>query len=603
MRQTFDIKGGPQDGRAHLPLLRKELTAMGLDGFYVPHDDEYQNEYLPDANERLAWVSGFTGSFGNAFVFTDKAVIFADGRYTIQAADQTAPELWERQGIPSPGAFGWLAKQKLSGKTVGYDPRLISPNEVTELKAAAAKSGATLVAVEENPIDKAWEGRPPQPTAPVDPYNVKYAGKAHDEKRAEIGEALAEAGVDAAVLTSPASIAWAFNIRGGDVFCTPLPLGRAILFKDGTADLFLDEVKVSPKLRKHLGNTVTLRPLSEVERGLGELAGKTVSLDPDVASSWFFDTVEAAGGKIVRQRDPVALPRACKNEAEIKGTTAAHIRDGVALTRFLHWLDTEAQSGDVTEIDATIKLESLRDDVDGLKDLSFPSISGAVEHGALPHYRVSEASDRKLVRGSLFLIDSGGQYPDGTTDVTRTVPIGEPTDQMRRHYTLVLKGHIALATVRFPPGTTGTHLDILARHALWQAGLDYQHGTGHGVGVYLGVHEGPHRIAKPWNAVPLAPGMIVSNEPGYYREGEYGIRIENLQYVTPAAPIEGGEIDMLGFECLTMAPLARDLIDVKMLSKDERKYVNDYHRSVWKALSRKLPDDVKAWLKAATARI
>ena len=603
MRQTFDIKGGPQDGRAHLPLLRKELTAMGLDGFYVPHDDEYQNEYLPDANERLAWVSGFTGSFGNAFVFTDKAVIFADGRYTIQAADQTAPELWERQGIPSPGAFGWLAKQKLSGKTVGYDPRLISPNEVTELKAAAAKSGATLVAVEENPIDKAWEGRPPQPTAPVDPYNVKYAGKAHDEKRAEIGEALAEAGVDAAVLTSPASIAWAFNIRGGDVFCTPLPLGRAILFKDGTADLFLDEVKVSPKLRKHLGNTVTLRPLSEVEQGLGELAGKTVSLDPDVASSWFFDTVEAAGGKIVRQRDPVALPRACKNEAEIKGTTAAHIRDGVALTRFLHWLDTEAQSGDKTEIDATIKLESLRDDVDGLKDLSFPSISGAVEHGALPHYRVSEASDRKLVRGSLFLIDSGGQYPDGTTDVTRTVPIGEPTDQMRRHYTLVLKGHIALATVRFPPGTTGTHLDILARHALWQAGLDYQHGTGHGVGVYLGVHEGPHRIAKPWNAVPLAPGMIVSNEPGYYREGEYGIRIENLQYVTRAAPIEGGEIDMLGFECLTMAPLARDLIDVKMLSKDERKYVNDYHRSVWKALNRKLPDDVKAWLKAATARI
>jgi Xaa-Pro aminopeptidase len=257
----------------------------------------------------------------------------------------------------------------------------------------------------------------------------------------------------------------------------------------------------------------------------------------------------------------------------------------------------------MTEIDATIRLETLRDEVDGLKDLSFPSISGAVEHGALPHYRVSEASDRKLVRGSLFLIDSGGQYPDGTTDVTRTVPIGEPTEQMRRHYTLVLKGHIALATVRFPPGTTGTHLDILARHALWQAGLDYQHGTGHGVGVYLGVHEGPHRISKVWNAVPLVPGMIVSNEPGYYREGEYGIRIENLQYITPAAPIEGGEIDMLGFECLTMAPLARDLIDVKMLSKDERKYVNDYHRSVWKALNRKLPDDVKAWLKAATARI
>ena len=603
MRQTFDIKGGPQDGRAHLPLLRKELGNMGLDGFYVPHDDEYQNEYLPDANERLAWVSGFTGSFGSAFVFTDRAVLFADGRYTLQAADQTAPELWERQGIPEPGAFGWLAKQKLGGKKIGYDPRLMSPNDVTALKAAADEAGAALVAVEENPIDQAWEGRPPQPTAEVVPHNVKFAGVAHDDKRAEIGKALEEAGVDAAVLTSPASLAWAFNIRGGDVYCTPLPLGRAILYKDGTADLFLDEVKVSPKLRKHLGNTVTVRPLSEVEEGLGELTGKTVSLDPDLASAWFFDKVEAAGGKIVRQRDPVALPRACKNEAEIKGTTAAHVRDGVALTRFLHWLDTEAQSGQVTEIEATMKLEGFRDEIAELADLSFPSISGAVEHGALPHYRVSEASDRTLARGSLYLIDSGGQYQDGTTDVTRTVPIGDPSADMIRHYTLVLKGHIALATVRFPPGTTGTHLDVLARHPLWQAGLDYQHGTGHGVGVYLGVHEGPHRIAKPWNAVPLAPGMIVSNEPGYYREGQYGIRIENLQYVTPPAPIEGGEIDMLGFECLTFAPLARRLIDVKLLSKDERKYVNHYHKRVWKLLNRKLPDDVKAWLKEATARI
>nr|WP_321439816.1 aminopeptidase P family protein [uncultured Hyphomonas sp.] len=603
MRQTFDIKGGPQDGRAHLPLLRKELGNMGLDGFYVPHDDEYQNEYLPDANERLAWVSGFTGSFGSAFVFTDKAVIFADGRYTIQAADQTDPDLWERQAIPEPGAFGWLAKQKLAGKTVGYDPRLMSPNDVALLQAAAKKSGASLVAVDANPIDTAWTDRPLQPMAEVAPYHVKYAGVAHDEKRADIGKALEEDGVDAAVLTSPASLAWAFNIRGGDVMCTPLPLGRAIMHKDGTADLFLDEAKVSPKLRKHLGNTVTVRPLSEIDEGLGELSGKTVSLDPDLASAWFFDTVEAAGGTIVRQRDPVALPRACKNEAEIKGTTAAHIRDGVAVTRFLHWLDTEGQSGKVTEIEAAIRLENFRDEYDSLKDLSFPSISGAVEHGALPHYTVSEASNRTLERGSLYLIDSGGQYPDGTTDITRTVPIGEPTADMIRHYTLVLKGHIALAAVRFPQGTTGTHLDVLARHALWQAGLDYQHGTGHGVGVYLGVHEGPHRISKVWNDVPLMPGMIVSNEPGYYREGQYGIRIENLQYITPAAPIEGGEIDMLGFENLTFAPLARDLIDVKLLTKDERKYVNDYHKQVWKSLNRKLPDDAKAWLKEATKRI
>lgn len=603
MRQTFDIKGGPQDGRTHLPLLRHELAAQGLNGLYVPHDDEYQNEYLPDANERLAWATGFTGSFGSAFVFTDKAVLFADGRYTLQAADQTDPALVNVEGIPDPGAFGWLAKQSLAGKRLGYDPRLMSPNDVAALGAAAAKAGCVLVAVTENPIDKAWKGRPPQPMEKVVPHAVKHAGAAHTDKLDAVGVQLARDGADAAVLTSPASLAWAFNIRGGDVSCTPLPLGRAIVYADGSAELFIDEAKTDGALRRHLGNTVTLRPLSQLEDGLASLSGKTVSLDPDVASAWFFDRLAASGAKILRQRDPVALPRACKNASEIKGTTAAHARDGVALTRFLHWLDTEAQSGEVTEIDTVMKLEAFREDLGSLSDLSFPSISGAGPNGALPHYRVSTASNRKLARGSLFLIDSGGQYLDGTTDVTRTVPIGQPSGDMIRHYTLVLKGHIALAAVRFPAGTTGTHLDILARHALYQAGLDYQHGTGHGVGVYLGVHEGPHRIAKVWNAVPLMPGMIVSNEPGFYKAGEYGIRIENLQYVTPPAAIPGGEIPMLGFECLTFAPLARRLIDVKLLSKEERAYVNDYHKRVWKLLNRKLEGEVKDWLKAACARI
>ncbi|OZB14334.1 MAG: X-Pro aminopeptidase [Hyphomonas sp. 34-62-18] len=603
MRQTFDIKGGPQDGRAHLPLLRRELERQGLDGFYVPHDDEYQNEYLPDANERLAWVSGFTGSFGSAFVFAGKAVLFADGRYTLQAGDQTDPALFEVVGIPDPGAFGWLAQQSLKGKKVGYDPRLMSPNDVAALAAAAAKAGAELVAVSENPIDAAWTDRPPQPMAKVVPQAVKHAGVAHTDKLEAVGAQLARDGADAAVLTSPASLAWAFNIRGGDVSCTPLPLGRAILHADGSAELFIDEEKIDAALRRHLGNRVTLRPLIKLDEGLKGLSGKTVSLDPDVASAWFFDALKEAGANILRQRDPVALPRACKNEAEIKGTTAAHIRDGVALTKFLHWLDTEAQSGEVTEIDAVMKLEAFREELGNLNDLSFPSISGAGPNGALPHYRVSTASNRKLDRGTLFLIDSGGQFLDGTTDVTRTVPIGTPTEEMRANYTRVLKGHIALATVRFPPGTTGTHLDVLARHALWQAGLDYQHGTGHGVGVYLGVHEGPHRIAKPWNPVPLMPGMIVSNEPGYYKAGDYGIRIENLQYVTPAEQIPGGEIAMLGFECLTFAPLARDLIDVKMLTREERKYVNDYHKRVLKLLGRKLDGEVKDWLKKACAKI
>ena len=599
MRQTFDIKGGPQDGRAHLPPVRDQLKAQGLDGLYVPHEDEYQNEYLPDANERLAWVSGFTGSFGSAFVFTDRAVIFADGRYTIQVADQTDPDLWEIQNVPEPGPFGWLKSQDMSGKKIGYDPKLMSPNDVSAMQSAAKMAGAELVAVSDNPIDLAWEDRPEQPSAQVVVHDVKYAGVAHDEKRQHIGKDLKAEKLDAAIITSPASIAWAFNIRGGDVSCTPLPLGRAILFADGSAELYLDEVKVSDALRQHLGNSVTLRPLSDLEEGLAGLKGKSVSVDPDVASAWFFDQLEQVGAKAVRQRDPVALPKACKNEAELAGTSAAHIRDGIALTRFLHWLDTEAQSGEVTEIDAAIKLEEFRESLGGLDDLSFPTISGAGPNGALPHYRVSTASNRKLERGSLYLVDSGGQYLDGTTDVTRTVPIGDPSADMRRHYTLVLKGHIALAAVRFPHGTTGTHLDVLARHALWQAGLDYQHGTGHGVGVYLGVHEGPQRIAKAWNAIPLVEGMIVSNEPGYYRAGQYGIRIENLQYVTPASQIEGGELDMYGFECLTFAPLARDLIDLTLLTEEERAWVDAYHAQVYEHLADGLDGDVKDWLRAA----
>ena len=599
MRQTFDIKGGPQDGREHLPLVRQQLSKQGLDGFYVPHDDEYQNEYLPEANERLAWVSGFTGSFGSAFVFSDKAVLFADGRYTLQAVDQTDPDLWDTQAIPDPGAFGWLKAQAMTGKRIGYDPKLMSPNDVAALEKAASLSGAELVSVQENPIDAAWADRPDQPAALVVPYDVKYAGVAHDEKRADIGKALKSDRLDAAIITSPASIAWAFNIRGGDVSCTPLPLGRAILFADGSSELYLDEVKVTDDLRQHLGNGVTLRPLAQLEAGLAALKGKAVSLDPSVASAWFFDQLETAGADIVRQDDPVALPKACKNPAEIAGSKAAHLRDGVALTRFLHWLDTEAQSGEVTEIDAAIRLEEFRDDLGGLNDLSFPTISGAGPNGAQPHYRVSMASNRKLEQGSLYLVDSGGQYLDGTTDVTRTVPIGDPSPDMRRHYTLVLKGHIALADVRFPVGTTGTHLDILARHALWQAGLDYQHGTGHGVGVYLGVHEGPQRISRGMSPVALEPGMIVSNEPGYYREGEYGIRIENLQFVTSPASIEGGEIDMLGFECLTFAPLARGLVDLASLTQQERDWVDAYHARVYELLAGRLDGEVKDWLRAA----
>ncbi|WP_084397867.1 aminopeptidase P family protein [Henriciella aquimarina] len=601
MRQNFDVKGGPQLGRQNLPRLRDAMRAQGLDGFYVPHEDEYQNEYLPACNDRLAWATGFTGSAGAAMVFQDSAVIFADGRYTLQVRDQTDPELIEVQALPEPGPFGWLAKQALKSKTLGYDPKLMTPNDLATLEESAKKAGVSLKAVETNPIDAAWEDRPAEPMAKVVPQATKYAGEDAGEKRAKIAETLKEDGADAAVITSPASVAWAFNIRGGDVACSPLPLSRAILNSDGSADLFLDPQKSSDEVREHLGNQVRLRPMDELEPALAELKGKTVSLDPALASAWFFRALEDAGADIVRKRDPVLLPKACKNDTEIAGTEAAHIRDGAALTRFLHWLATDAQSGDVTEIDAALKLESFREALGDLNDLSFETISGAGPHGALPHYRVSSASNLKLERGSLYLVDSGGQYLDGTTDVTRTVPIGEPSADMRQHYTLVLKGHIALATVRFPEGTTGTHLDTLARYPLWQAGLDYDHGTGHGVGVYLGVHEGPQRIAKPWNSVALAPGMIVSNEPGFYREGQYGIRIENLQYVTPPADIPGGERKMLGFRNLTWAPLARDLIDLDRLSQAERDWVDAYHAEVLEKIGPLVEGEVSEWLKAQCA--
>ncbi|MEM7765971.1 MAG: aminopeptidase P family protein [Pseudomonadota bacterium] len=603
MRQDFDVRGGPLIAPRSLPKLRAAMADMGLDGFYIPHEDEYQNEYLPDANERLAWATGFTGSAGAAWIFRDRAVLFVDGRYTLQAGDQAPDHLFSYVPTPDPGPAGWLSGETLTGLTLGYDAKLVTPNEAQRLEDAARRAGATLRAVAANPIDVAWTDRPPQPVTPIVPHPNDKAGRSSADKRNEIAATLTARDADAAVITAPASIAWLFNIRGGDVARSPLPLSRAIVRNDGTAALYLNPDKVSDRLLAHLGNEVAVMPETELADGLKGLSGQAVSIDPDTASAWFFDQLTEAGATLVRSADPVLLPKACKNETEIAGTRAAHIRDGVAVTRFLHWLDTDAQSGGVTEIDAAQTLEGFREELGGVEDLSFDTISGAGPNGALPHYRVSSASNRALEAGSLYLVDSGAQYLDGTTDVTRTVVIGRPTDEMRRHYTLVLKGHIAFARVRFPEGTTGTHLDTLARHALWQAGLDYDHGTGHGVGVYLGVHEGPQRIAKAWNSVPLQPGMIVSNEPGYYREGAYGIRIENLQVVTPASDIAGGERPMLGFETLTFAPLARALIDTALLRGEERDWVDAYHRDVLAKVGAALPDELSGWLGEACAPI
>jgi len=603
MIQNYDVQGGPEYGQKNLPKLRKALSEAHLDGFLIPHEDEYQNEYLPDCNERLMWATGFTGSAGAAIVLTHKAAMFVDGRYTLQVRAQVDGKLFGYESIEDKGMTKWLTANTSKGDVIGYDPKLHSPNAIKTLKAAAARSGATLKALNSNPIDKAWNDRPPEPEAPLTIQPVDLAGESHSEKRARIGQKIADMGADMALITSPASIAWLLNIRGGDVMCTPLPLSTVTINTAGQVDLFVKPSKVTPEINTHLGNDVSIKTEDELSQALKALTGKTVMADPSTTSAWYFQRLEEASATLLRAQDPIALPKASKNSAEIAGTTLAHKRDAVPLIKFLHWLDTEAQSGAFDEIEAAIKLEQFRHDTGVLKDLSFESISGAGSNGAHCHYRVNKATTKRLEKGSLFLIDSGGQYQDGTTDVTRTVPIGKPTDEMRERFTLVLKGHISLALVRFPKGTTGSNLDVLARHALWQYGLDYDHGTGHGVGVYLGVHEGPQRISKTPNVTALEPGMIVSNEPGYYKEDGYGIRIENLQYVTKAREIKGGERPMMGFETLTLAPINRDLIVAAMLSETELNYVNDYHARVWAEIGPSVAGDVKDWLKSACQEI
>ncbi|MFN3583146.1 aminopeptidase P family protein [Phenylobacterium sp.] len=602
MRQTFDETTDRSFGPKHVPLIRKAMEAQGLDGFLVPHEDEHQNEYLPAANDRLAWATGFTGSAGAAVILKDKAAVFVDGRYTIQVRDQVDPDFFEIRDLVDGGVPAYLETVAKRGQTIGYDPRLHSPDALHHLKTAAARAGAELKPVASNPLDEAWgAARPPQPTAPVVPHPLEYAGEDSATKRAGVGEIVEKKGADAAVITAPGSLAWLFNIRGGDVIRTPLPLGQAILNKDGTARLFLDPAKVTPELPAWLGNQVRLETPDDLPQALADLKGKRVAIDPAQSSAWYFEALAKAGAEVVRAEDPCAIPRACKNPVEIEGTRKAHARDGAALTRFLHWLGTEGQETPPDEITAVQKLEAFREATGALKDLSFDTIAGALSNGAICHYRPTARLNKRAEKGSLLLVDSGGQYLDGTTDVTRTVAIGEPSREMCERFTLVLKGHLALARVRFPAGTTGSQLDALARLALWEHGLDYDHGTGHGVGSYLGVHEGPQRIAKAPNTVALRPGMIVSNEPGYYKEGEYGIRIENLQFVTEAQDIPGGERPMHGFETLTLAPIDRRLVVKDLLTPVELAQFDAYHARVREVVGPLVDGEVRAWLDEVTA--
>jgi Xaa-Pro aminopeptidase len=604
MRQTFDETTDPSFGARHVPMIRAAMIEQGVDGFLIPHEDEFQNEYLPAANDRLAWATGFTGSAGAAVVLKDKAAIFVDGRYALQVRDQVDGDLFEIRDLIEGGVPAYLRETAQPGWVIGYDPRLHSPEALERLRAAAVKAGAALRPVASNPLDQAWgAARPVQPTAPVVSHPLEYAGEDSAAKRARIGAALAEQGAAAAVITSPASIAWLFNIRGGDVIRSPLPLAQAILNADGTARLFLDPAKVTADLPAWLGNQVRLEAPADLDGALADLKGHPVLVDPAQSAAWYGEALKNAGAAIVEAADPCALPRARKNAVEIEGARRAHVRDGAALTRFLHWVDTEGQETLPDEIEVVGRLEAFREAGGAMKDLSFDTIAGATANGAVCHYHPSRRLNRRTERGSLLLVDSGAQYLDGTTDVTRTLAIGEPTAEMRERFTLVLKGNLALARVRFPVGTTGSALDALARAPLWAAGLDYDHGTGHGVGSYLGVHEGPQRIAKQPNAVALLPGMIVSNEPGYYKAGAYGIRIENLQVVTEAAPIAGGERPMMGFETLTLAPIDRRLVARDLLTDEERAQLDAYHARVLTVVGPIVPPVVARWLEGACAPI
>ena len=589
---------------ARLEDLRAELKRRGLDGFVVPRADEHQGEYVPRRSQRLGWLTGFAGSAGLAIALADKAAIFVDGRYTLAVRAQVDTAAFVPHQIPEESPEQWIATNLPRGGKLGFDPWLQTVDGYERFARACQRAGGSFVAVESNPVDSVWHDRAPAPRAPGVAQPVGFAGEASETKRARVAQAIAAKGADAALITAPDSIAWLLNVRGGDVPRTPFPLGFAVLHADGHVDLYMDRRKVPDRTAAWLGNAVTLAPPEELGSALDALGqtGKRVLIETATAPYWTATRLQAAGVTIVRDADPVSLPKACKNKVELDGIRSAHRRDGVAVSRFLGWLARESKTGKLREIEVSDRLQALRQETGKLRDLSFDTISGAGPNGAIVHYRASEATERTLEPGSLYLVDSGAQYRDGTTDITRTVAVGTPSPEMRDRFTRVLKGHIALATARFPVGTSGSQLDALARYALWQVGLDYDHGTGHGVGAYLSVHEGPHRISKMPNTVALQPGMIVSNEPGYYKAGGYGIRIENLIAVKEAE-IEGADRRYLEFETLTLAPIDLACVEPKLLTEAERQWLNEYHRRVRETVEPEADEATRTWLAEATRPI
>jgi Xaa-Pro aminopeptidase len=599
--QTFDE---PETGvalTARLSAFREELTKRNLSGFVVPRADQQQNEYVAPSEERLAWLTGFTGSAGMAIVLAREAAVFVDGRYTLQAGKQVDTRAWAVEPLADPPPESWLAQHLAAGDRLGFDPWLHTTAAAEKLGTACAKVGAELVAVDSNPVDAIWTERPGQPLAAVTLHGKQFSGELEADKLKRIEAEITKLNADALVLSDSHAVAWTFNIRGGDVAHTPLPLSYALVPKSGRPTLFIDHRKLANSVRDHLEQTATVVEPAALTSKLIELSksGAQIALDSATAADALTRLISSAGGNALRGSDPVALLKAVKNETEIAGTRTAHRRDAVALARFLAWVDREAPSGKLTEIDAVEALETFRRDTGALKDVSFPTISGTGPNGAIVHYRVTRKSNRRIAQGDLLLIDSGAQYEDGTTDVTRTIAIGEPTFEMCDRFTRVLRGHIAIARALFPDGTTGAQLDTLARQYLWQAGVDFEHGTGHGVGSYLSVHEGPARISK-LGTTPLKRGMILSNEPGYYKTDGFGIRIENLELVV-AAEVAGAEKPVNAFETLTLAPIDRRLVDLNMLTGEELSWVNEYHGRVRHAVRGHVDEATKAWLDEATA--
>ena len=586
--------------RHRVALLRAELKKRKLTGFFVPRADEFQGEYVPAHAERLRWLTNFRGSAGVAIVTLKKAAIFVDGRYVIQVRQQVDEKIFQPFHLMDEPPTQWIARTLKKGDRLGFDPWLVTVDQARRFRAACEGVGASFVPVDTNPIDAVWKDQPEQPMAQIVTQPTQFAGRTAAEKIKDIRKAMGSA--DAVVLTQPDSVSWLFNLRGFDVPHTPVVNAYAVLPAKGKAELFIAAEKLGEDVKAHLKKIATTRAPGEIGKALKALGKSRVLIDPGWAPERLRDMLARAKAEIVSGTDPVSLPKARKNKVEQEGARAAQKRDGVAVSRFLFWLEGEAPRGGLTERDVAAKLRSFREATGELRDISFETIPASGPHAAIPHYHATEDSNRKLGLNEIFLIDSGAQYIDGTTDITRTVIVGEASPEMKDRFTRVLKGMIGLSMARFPKGTCGSQLDVLARQHLWSAGLDFDHGTGHGVGAYLSVHEGPARINKS-DRTPLEPGMILSNEPGFYKQGDFGIRIENLVMVHEASPVDGGDRPMLGFETLTLAPIDRRLIDVGLLSEAERHWLNTYHARVLKEVGDYLDGEELTWLKGACGAV